>query len=255
MRKLQLLVLLVFFTIELPAQIEAQIIGGKEQLDQVLETQLYLPKTLLTSNFNEQITLFFDLDSTGRAIHITCKEGLNNALREESKRILQFVRFRKTQEEQVESPSCFFSFNLSTSRYNKFFKQRSKTPVKKNLNADSSFIIYTKADRAPEFYKNNDEGLKDFILSEMEYPRLAIEKSVEGTVVVEFIVETNGYVTGTVLKQGVGAGCSEEALRIIKLSKWQPAVLNGKYVRYKTSYPITFSLRNVTRDASSTIGQ
>ena len=89
----------------------------------------------------------------------------------------------------------------------------------------------------------------------MEYPKLAIEKSVEGTVIVEFVVETNGYVTNANLKKGLGAGCAEEALRIIKSTKWQPAILNNKLVRYRTNYPITFSLRNVTRDASSTIGQ
>ena len=236
-------------------EFQAQAIGGKDQVEQVLETQLTLPKTLLTSNFDVQVTAFFDLDSTGHAINITFKSGLNNALRNETSRVLHFLQFAKTQNEAFETYPYSLSFHISTERYNKYLKQRLKLNLKKTFPADSSFIIHTKADKSPEYYKNGEEGMNEFLLSEIEYPKLAIEKTVEGTVVVEFIVETNGYVTGIVLKKGVGAGCTEEALRLIKVTKWQPAVLNNKLVRYKTNYPITFSLRNVTRDASSTIGQ
>lgn len=238
-----------------PQEYIAQAVGGKEQVEQVLETQMTLPKALLTSNFDVQVTAFFDLDSLGYPTYIKFKSGLNNALRAETARVLRFIKFVKTQNEAYETDPYTFSFQISTERYNKFMKQRSKLNQKKNIPADSSFIIYTRAERAPEYYKNGEEGLRDFVLAELEYPKLAIEKSVEGTVIVEFVVETNGYVTGILLKQGVGAGCAEEALRLVKNTKWQPAVLNNKLVRYKMTYPITFSLRNTTRDASSTIGQ
>lgn len=234
---------------------EAQAVGGKDLVEQILQTQLALPKILLTSNFDEHVTAFFDLDSSGNAINITFKNGYNNALRKETTRILKFFKFTHTQNPQYETYPYSFSFHISTDIYNKYIKQRSKLSFKKPLIADSSFVIYSKAERAPEYYKNGDEGLAEYMLSEIEYPKLAIEKSVEGTVVVEFVVETNGYVTNLVVKKGLGAGCTEEALRLIKSTKWQPAVLENKFVRYRTNYPITFSLRNITRDASSTIGQ
>jgi protein TonB len=236
-------------------QFEAKAVGGKAQIEQVLETQLVLPKTLLTSNFDVEVNAFFDLDSLGYATNITFKTGVNNVLRNETKRILQFIRFLKTQNETYETYPYSFSYQISTSRYNKFLKQRSRLTLKKGIQTDSSFVVYSRADKAPEYYKNGEEGMNEYILSEMEYPKLAIEKSVEGTVVIEFIVEANGYVTDLNIKQGLGAGCAEEALRIIKTTRWQPATLNGNYVRYKVTYPITFSLRNVNRDASSTIGQ
>lgn len=237
------------------ANFEAQPLGGKEQVEQVLQTQLTLPKVLLTSSFDVQVNASFDLDSAGNAINITYKSGINNALRSETSRILKFLKFRRTQDETYQPYPYTFSYHISTERYNKFQKQASRFSLKKTIPADSSYIVYTKADRSPEYYKNGEEGMNEFILSEIEYPKLAIEKSVEGTVVVEFIVETNGFVTAVNLKKPLGAGCSEEAIRLIKATRWQPAVFQGKLVRYKTNYPITFSLRNITRDASSTIGQ
>ncbi len=238
-------------------ELEAQPVGGKEQVDQVLQTQLNLPKTILTSNFDKELTAFFDLDSAGNAIHLKLEGGLNNVLRIELTRMFRFLKFKRSQSSQYQPDPYFLIFKLSTEKYNKYYKQRAKLIFKKPLPADSTYIIHKKADKSPEYFKNGEEGLAEYILSEIEYPKLAIEKSIEGTVVVEFVVETNGYVTGITLKQTISAGCSDEAIKLIKQTRWQPAQLNGKYVRYKNTYPITFSLRNVNKDnsGSSTIGQ
>lgn len=266
MLKKYIYVLISFWVFSLSAQTsatspeyEGKVVGGKEQIEQVLQTQLTLPKILLTSNFDVEITTFFDLDTAGKAVNIKfegIKNNNNNVLRNELTRMFGFWKFYKTLHLPNESRPYFLTFKLSTEKYNKYFKQKNKLTFKKTLPADSSFIIYSKADKSPEYYKNGDDGLTEFVLSNIEYPKLAVEKSVEGTVVIEFVVETNGYLTGIAIKQPVGAGCTEEALRIIKLTKWQPAVLNNKFVRYKTTYPITFSLRNVNKDnSSSQMGQ
>jgi protein TonB len=128
-------------------------------------------------------------------------------------------------------------------------KQRTKAFLKETKPADSTYIVYQKADRSPEYYKKGDEGLADFIVTNMEYPAVAKEKSIEGTVVLEFVVETNGFITNVAVKQGVSGGCTEEAMRIMRQTKWQPAMLNGKWVRYKMNYPITFGLQNTNKDS------
>ena len=229
--------------------IEAMPVGGKEALEQVLQTQLTLPKTILTSNFDVDIKAYFKIDSAGSATDVTFEGQVNNALRKELNRILGFMVFNKTQ--NIYKDPYFLNFKLTSDKYNRYFKQRYKLNVKKNIPADSSYVVYSRADLAPEYYKNGEEGLKEHILSNMEYPKLAIEKSVEGPVVIEFIVETNGYITRVNPLRNVGAGCTEEALRVITQTRWQPAVLNNKLVRYKMSYPITFSLRNITKDNAS----
>ena len=237
---------------------EAEVLGGKDQIEQVLQTQLTLPKVLLTSGFDTHVTVFFDLDSLGNAINASFTENYNNVLRNEVARLLKFLKFRKSQNNKTAIDWCHLSFHISTESYSKFIKQKYKNTLKNNLSADSSFVIYAKADVSPEYYKNGEEGMAEFILSEIEYPKLAIEKSVEGTVVIEFIVETNGYVSALNVKKSLGAGCMEEALRLIKTTRWKPAVYHNSLVRYKMSYPISFSLRNNSRENSSssqTLGQ
>lgn len=233
------------------SELVAQPVGGSQQAEQVIETQLTLPKVLLTPQFDVHVTTFFDLDSAGNAVNVSYKGNLNNALRKETTRILQFIKFKRTQSEGYETYPYHFTYHISTERYNKLLKQKSKFNLKKPLPADSSFMVYARAQKSPEYFKNAEEGLAEYLLSEIEYPKLAIEKSIEGTVVLDFIVETNGYVTAIHVKQGVNAGCTEEAIRLIKGTKWIPASLNNKFVRYSMSYPITFALRNITKDSSS----
>lgn len=229
--------------------LEATIVGGKEQLEQVLQTQLTLPKTLLNNSFERELIAYFDVGANGEPLNIRIDGQSNNLLRKELIRIVGLLRYTKTTNEYKDP--YFLMFRLSASSYSRYYKQRSKLNLKKELPADSSQTIYSKADRSPEYYKNGESGMEEFVLGSMEYPRLAIEKSVEGTVVIDFVVETNGYVTNATVRQTLGAGCNEEALRVIQLSKWQPASVDGKSVRYKMSYPITFSLRNISNDNSS----
>ncbi len=239
-------------------EFEAQVIGGKQYLEQVLQTQLNLPKQVLSSGFKTEFITYFDLDSTGNAQNIKFYGQVPVALQKEMTRIFRFFTFKLTLDLPNESRPYFLKFSLNYDKYKNYIKQKSKFPLKSTEPADSSFVVFGRADRSPEFYKSGDEGFNDYVLREIEYPQLAIEKSIEGTVLIEFIVETNGFVTGLDIKKGVNGGCSEEAIRLIQKTRWKPALVNGKRVRYKMTIPITFSLRNINKSyesSNSTFGQ
>jgi protein TonB len=228
---------------------EAIPIGGKAQMEQVLQTQLNLPKTLLTTSFHKQVTAYFDLDSAGNAINVHLEDGLNNLMRSEVRRMLHFMKFNHTHK-QADVQPYFLVFNLSSEKYRHYFKQKNRHKLKV-MNADSSYVVYTRADKAPEYYRNGDEGLSEFILSEIQYPKVAVQRGIEGTVVIEFVVETNGYITDINVKKGLNGGCTEEAISLIKQTRWQPAVFNNKMVRYRMNYPITFNLRSTRNNVST----
>jgi len=227
--------------------IKAEVKGGAPEIEQVLQTQLTMPKNALYKGYQDNVSLYFLLDSVGKPSKPIIKSDVKNkAVYNELTRLLNFFQFIRTNSDP--NVPYFLTFNLSSQKYNSYQKQKSRINSKKPLKADSSFVVYSRADKSPEYYRNGEEGLKEFILTDLEYPQTAIDKSIQGTVVLEFIVETNGFVTGITPKQFVGAGGTEEAIRLIKKTKWQPALLNNKLVRYKMTYPITFSLRNANKD-------
>jgi protein TonB len=68
-------------------------------------------------------------------------------------------------------------------------------------------------------------------------------KGIQGTVLVSFIVNTDGTIEEIELVQGIGGGCDEEAIRIIKSSpSWTPGMIKGKAVRTRMKIPISFRL-------------
>jgi TonB family protein len=77
----------------------------------------------------------------------------------------------------------------------------------------------------------------------LTYPTSARMKGIQGTVLVSFIVNTDGSIEEIELVQGIGGGCDEEAIRTIKISpNWTPGMIKGKAVRTRMKIPISFKL-------------
>ena len=77
----------------------------------------------------------------------------------------------------------------------------------------------------------------------LTYPTSARMKGIQGTVLVSFIVNTDGTIEAIELVQGIGGGCDEEAIHIIKISpRWSPGMIKGKAVRTRMKIPIRFKL-------------
>jgi len=86
-------------------------------------------------------------------------------------------------------------------------------------------------------------GWSAYLSANLGYPTTARRKGIEGTVIVAFVVNTDGTVSDFEVVQGIGGGCDEEALRIVKNSpKWTPGMQDGKVVRTRMRLPINFML-------------
>lgn len=76
-----------------------------------------------------------------------------------------------------------------------------------------------------------------------KYPAQARRMGIEGRVFVEFVVEKDGSLTDVKAIKGIGAGCDELAVSVVKNSpKWKPGKQRGKPVRQKMVLPIVFKL-------------
>lgn len=78
----------------------------------------------------------------------------------------------------------------------------------------------------------------------INYPDMARKAGIEGRVIIQFIVNENGEVEDPKVVRGIGGGCDEEALRVVKEAEFEPGQQRGKPVRVQYSLPITFQLQN-----------
>ncbi len=116
-------------------------------------------------------------------------------------------------------------------------------------------------------YPGGDAALGAYWASNIQYPALAKENNIQGSVLASFVVDSTGRVFNISILRDIGGGCGKEAMRVLAgMPDWQPGELaNGQKVSVKYTLPIRFALlgdnegesmayREVSIKPKSTIG-
>lgn len=102
-------------------------------------------------------------------------------------------------------------------------------------------------DKISDFDKRHEctQGeIQKFIVQNTKYPQMAKEAGITGTVYVNFEINNKGDLTDVKLLKGIGGGCDEEAMRVVKLlPKFAPGKQRGRPVRVSYNVPIRFTLK------------
>jgi protein TonB len=103
--------------------------------------------------------------------------------------------------------------------------------------------IHTWAEEMPKF-SGGDKELLSFFAQNIVYPEIAKRAGVEGKVILTFVIDKNGEVKDVQVAKGIGAGCDEEAMRVLKIMpRWHPGKQNGKPVLTRINIPVVFKLK------------
>jgi protein TonB len=104
--------------------------------------------------------------------------------------------------------------------------------------------IFVAAEEMPEF-PGGTAALVKFLSLNIKYPAVAAETGIKGKVIVNFVVNKDGSITGAKILRSVDASLDKEALRVVNsLPRWKPGKQGGKPVRVAFSVPINFTLQN-----------
>lgn len=124
----------------------------------------------------------------------------------------------------------------------------------------SDTTVYTVVEEMPRFpgcenpdstaearQRCSQQRLLEFVYGNIEYPLEARQKGYEGTVVVSFVVETDGSISQISIVKNVEGGCGDETVRAVSLMntaglKWMPGKKGGKPVRVRFNLPVKFKL-------------
>jgi protein TonB len=94
------------------------------------------------------------------------------------------------------------------------------------------------------FLPGGEDARNKFLAENIKYPQQASENGIQGTVYVSFVVDSKGNVTDVKVLRGIGGGCDEEAIRVVRsMPQWHPGKQNGKQVRVLFNMPIYFRLQ------------
>ncbi len=90
----------------------------------------------------------------------------------------------------------------------------------------------------------SDAAILSYFAKNMRYPQIAKENHIEGTVVLQFIIDPVGNVTDVKVVREVAGGCSQEALRVARsMPQWRPGKQRNRPVKVQMNLPIRFKLQ------------
>jgi len=93
----------------------------------------------------------------------------------------------------------------------------------------------------PTFKGGNESKFAEWVSKRTNYPQVAIDNKIRGTVYLTFIVEKDGSVSNVTVIKGVHPLLDKEAVKAISESpKWSPGLQRGQPVRVRFQIPISF---------------
>jgi protein TonB len=135
-----------------------------------------------------------------------------------------------------------FSINVEATENQKI--SFTDIPINTNVNSDDEDNkIFVSVQQMPQF-PGGIMALRQWIAEHIQYPVLAQENDIEGTVIVKFVVGKHGEVTNVTVLRGVDPLLDSEAVRVVKhLPRFKPGYNNGRPVRVWYTLPIVFKLQ------------
>jgi TonB family protein len=114
--------------------------------------------------------------------------------------------------------------------------------VEQEVEVDTT-AIYDHVEQMPSF-PGGDKALYKWFETNLKYPDASIKDSIQGRVVVRFVVRKDGSISDVEILRSLDPSCDKEAVRVIKnMPKWIPGKQNGKNVDVYFTLPILFKLQ------------
>lgn len=124
-------------------------------------------------------------------------------------------------------------------------KSPAHVPALEEAEDEADVYSMYECDQRPSFFNGNSlaKFLSEWVYVYVKYPQEAVDKGIQGTVTVSFVVEKSGEVTGVRVEKGVHPLLDAEAVKVVSVSpRWKPGKISGEKVRVRISVPVEFRL-------------
>lgn len=202
--------------------------GGPDAFYKFLKKYIQYPDKAFKSAIQGDVFLTFTLGQGGTTSDVTILKGVSPEIDSEVVRVVR------------RSPGWWPGHRNGTAITVQYTMQVDfKLPD--SVQPDS-LKMATIVEQMPTF-PGGARGFADYLNSNFKYPDEAKKNHIQGKVFLNFTVETDGSLSNLKVLRGIGGGCDEEALRLLKNSpRWVPGISYGQRVRVPYTLPISFKL-------------
>lgn len=218
-------------------------IAGKQNTQDYIQQNLRYPEQALESGLSGEVVVAFHLDGQGQGSGYHVTSSFCEAANTSSIDLVRKILWHPAQENMKPvATDMEYRIEYKAKSYKRYWRKRERALVPLTLEADTSYRIYDPyhLEEAAKPYFADGSNMGQYLLSNLHYPESAKAGEISGTVRLTFVVEADGSISNIVIKESVGGGCDNEAVRLMQETHWIPAVKNGKYVRSRNEQDITF---------------
>ena len=218
---------------------------GNSLTEDFIEQNLIYPEADLEAGNKGKVVVAFHLDEKGNGSNYSIKSTFSEAANDNAMDLVKKIVWNPATKNMAPVESDMeYEVEYSARAYKRYWKKHERVTVPLALDTDTSYRIYEsrQLEELAKPYFADGSNMAQYILTNLDYPESAKMAEVSGTVRLSFVVETNGNVSNIIVDRSVGAGCDNEAIRLLQNTHWIPAVKNGKYVRSHNMQDITFSI-------------
>ena len=138
-----------------------------------------------------------------------------------------------------------------------FEQQKQNFEVQKQNFEQQKDLAYIKVEKMPTFQGGDLNTFRNWVQSQIQYPKEAMEKNISGRVIFSFVVEKDGSTSDFTVLQTPDKLLADEVERIVKsCPKWEPGTQRGEKVRVKYTVPIVFAIQenNTANEGLKVVG-
>lgn len=224
-----------------------QCYGNTRMMKEFIREEMVYPKKAKADGTEGTVVVAFMVYRDGRTSGYKVKQSLSAETDAEAMRVSKLILWYPATDIGIPvdyAHTLEFKFDLK--KYQNMVKSRGYDAISyPYLPVDTSNVVVPMldADRIPKpVYTSKDYNFSSFIANNLVYPEAAFKQNVSGTVKLKFVVEPSGRISNILTEKEVGGGCTEEAIRVVKLLRWNPGLLNDKAVRTWMCLEITFDI-------------
>ena len=208
--------------------------GGMNELLKFLAQNVRYPEIAKKENIQGMVVVQFIIGKDGAIIDPHVVQGIGGGANEEALRVVKMMPKWKPGIQRGQAVNVQFNLPIR-------FMLEGGVIEKKG---EASKEVFKVVEQMPAFPGGQGDLLK-FLATNINYPTVAKENGIEGMVVVQYVIEKDGSISNAKVVKGIGAGCDEEALRVVNaMPNWVAGKQRGQAVAVQFNLPIRFKLED-----------
>jgi TonB family protein len=226
---------------------DAKPLSGKSLTNTYLLQHLVFPEEIIQHKRHEAVNLRLTIAEDGSIDAIEVLKTFSEAATETAKKLSRNIIWLPALKNGKPIKSTIeieIPFNYRD------FKKRERSDLAKQLlpakhpeSKSENIFTFAALNQAPyPIFKDSTMSLNTYIYKNLSYPNQAFRSSISGKVILEFVIEKNGLPSNIVVREAVGGGCDQEAIRILQSISWMPGFKSDSLVRSKNKLDIHFKL-------------